>query len=298
MSQSPQSTTRAVEFLGELDGAIARAIHDEEIGDAAVAERGDDLLADGACAENERGVPGEFAEDALGEFYAGGGDGHGARAEFGFGADALADFERALEQTIEDGAGGALFVGEAIGFADLAEDFGFAEEHGVEPGGDAEKMADGVAIVVMIERAGENVGADGVKFAEERGEPGEAVVRRFGRNAVDFAAIAGGEDQRFFEDAAGAEFVSGAARLFGGERHPFAHLNGRCAMVQADEDDFHSLLARSSVSRLPLPTKNTGDCATRYRFTTVKLSTTITKLKMQRREARAPRQAVVRESCR
>ena len=43
-------------------------------------------------------------------------------------------------------------MGGFVGFAHLAEDFGFAEEHGVESGGNAEKMADGVAIVVMIER--------------------------------------------------------------------------------------------------------------------------------------------------
>ena len=66
----------------------------------------------------------------------------------------------------------------------------------------------------------------------------------FGRNAVDFAAIAGGEDQRFLEDAARAQLVGGAAGLVGGERHPFAHLNGRGAVVQADEDDFHCALVR------------------------------------------------------
>ena len=56
-------------------------------------------------------------------------------------------------------------------------------------------------------------------------------MRGFGRNAVDFAAIAGGEDERFFEDAAGAEFVGGAARLFGGERHTLAHFDGRGAVI-------------------------------------------------------------------
>ena len=65
-------------------------------------------------------------------------------------------------------------------------------------------------------------------------------MRAFGWNAVDFAAIAGGENERFFQDAAGAEFVGGAARLFGGERHTLAYLNGRGAVIQADEDDFHS----------------------------------------------------------
>jgi hypothetical protein len=34
----------------------------------------------------------------------------------------------------------------------LAEDFCFAEHHGIEAGGDAEKVANGVAVVMVIER--------------------------------------------------------------------------------------------------------------------------------------------------
>ena len=122
-----------------------------------------------------------------------------------------------MEEAIENWASGAVFVGHAIGFADLAEDFGFAEEKRVESGGDAEEMANGGAIVVMIEDAVESVGANGVEFAEERGEAGGGFVGRFGRDTVDFAAIAGGKDQRFFEEAAGAKFVGSAAGLVGSE---------------------------------------------------------------------------------
>ena len=124
-----------------------------------------------------------------------------------------------------------MFVGRFVGVANLADDFGFAEEHGVQPGGDAEKMADGVAIVVMIKRADEDFGADSVEFAEECGDGSKAVLRGLGRNAVDFAAIAGGEDERFFEDAAGAEFVGGTARLLGGERDAFTDFDGRGAVI-------------------------------------------------------------------
>jgi len=124
-----------------------------------------------------------------------------------------------------------VFVGEAIGFADLAEDFGFAEEEGVEPGGDAEKMADGGAIVVLVECAVKNVRANGMEFAEEGIEAGCTFVGSFGRNAVDFAAVAGGEDERFFEEAAGAEFVGGAASLFGCEGDSLAELERSGAMI-------------------------------------------------------------------
>jgi hypothetical protein len=117
-----------------------------------------------------------------------------------------------------------VLVGEPIGFAYLAEDFGFAEEERVEPGGDAEKMADGGAIVVMVKDAIENVRANGMEFAEEGRQAGSAFVGSFGWDAVNLAAVAGGEDERFFEQAAGAEFVRGAASLFGGEGDALAEL--------------------------------------------------------------------------
>jgi hypothetical protein len=194
------------------------------VGDTAVAERGDDLLADSAGAEDQRAAIRELAEDALGELDTSSGDRHGASAQFGLGADALAGFERALEKAVENGAGGAVFVGQPIGFAYLAEDFGFAEEERVEPGGDAEKMADGGAIVVMVKDAIENVRANGMEFAEEGGQAGSALVGSFGRNTVNLATVTGGEDERFFEEAAGAEFVGGAERLFGGEGDALAEL--------------------------------------------------------------------------
>jgi hypothetical protein len=85
-------------------------------------------------------------------------------------------------------------------------------------------MTDSGAIVVMIEHAVESVGLNGMEFAEERGETGGAFVAGFGRDPVDFTAIAGGEDQGFFEEATGAEFVGGAASLVGGEGDALAEL--------------------------------------------------------------------------
>jgi hypothetical protein len=221
----------AAELGGQGLRFVARTIHHMEMSYATVTEGGDDLLADGAGTENEGGAVSELAEDALGKFYSGGGYGHRARAQFSFGADALAGFEGALEEAIEDGAGGAVFVGDAVGFSDLAEDFGFAEEKRIEPGGNAEEMANSGAVVMVIEDAVEGVGANGMEFAEEGREAGGALVRGFRRDAVDFAAIAGGEDQGFFEEAAGTELVGGAASLLGGEGDALAELEGGGAMI-------------------------------------------------------------------
>src|SRR5579862_4685472 len=229
----------AGKFACEEFGAFARSIHNVEMGDATIAELGDDLFADGARAQDEGGVLSELAENAFGEFDAGGRDGHGTSAEFRFGANALADFESALEHAVEHRAGGAGLVGEAIGFADLAKNFGFAEDHGIEPGSHAEKVTDGVAIVMMVERAVEQIELDGVEIAEIAGESGGGLMGGFGRNAVNFAAVAGGEDQRFVEDAAGAELFGGLASLLGGEGHTLADLNWGRAVIQTDEHNFH-----------------------------------------------------------
>jgi hypothetical protein len=122
-------------------------------------------------------------------------------------------------------------VRHAIGFANLAEDFGFAEEKRVESGGNAEEVANGGAVVVMVKGAVEGVGANGVELAKERREAGSGFVGGFGRDAVDFAAIAGGKDQGLFEEASGAEFVGGAASLLGGEGDALAELEGSSAVI-------------------------------------------------------------------
>jgi hypothetical protein len=145
-----------------------------------------------------------------------------------------------LKQAVEHGPGGALFVCEFVGVAYLAKNFRFAEHHGIEASGDAEKVAHGLAIVVVVERNAQKIVLHRMKFAEERGKPRRGFVHRLWRNAIDFAAIAGGKHQRLFEQSAGAQFVGSAAGLLVGERHPFAHLKRRGTVVQSDKDNFHA----------------------------------------------------------
>jgi hypothetical protein len=53
-------------------------------------------------------------------------------------------------------------------------------------------MADSGAIIVMVEDAVENIGANGMEFAEEGRQARSAFMGSFGRNAINFAAVAGG----------------------------------------------------------------------------------------------------------
>src|SRR5208337_1701795 len=137
---------------GELLGFFAGAIGEVEPADVAIVKLGDYLFADCAGAENERGAIVELAKNALGEPHARGSDAHGTRAELGFRANALANFERGLKQAVQDGASNVRGVGTEIGFADLAENFRFAKQHRFQAGRNAEEMADGVVIVVVRER--------------------------------------------------------------------------------------------------------------------------------------------------
>ncbi len=85
---------------------------------------------------------GEAAEYFLGEIDGDRADGDRAAGDIGPGADFLGDVEGALEELVEMAGGGAGLGGEAVGFFDLAEDFGLAEDHGLEAGNDAEEMPD------------------------------------------------------------------------------------------------------------------------------------------------------------
>jgi hypothetical protein len=113
----------------------------------------------------------------------------------------------------------------------LAKDFGFAEEKRVESGRDAEEMTDGGAIVMLVEGDVKNVWANGMEFTEEGRQAGSGFVGGFRGNAVELAAIAGGEDEGFFEEAAGAEFRGGAPSLVGGERDALAELEWSGAVI-------------------------------------------------------------------
>ena len=73
-------------------------------------------------------------------------------------------------------------------------------------------------------------------------------VASFRRHAVQFAAIAGGEDQRLRENAARTQLLGGLARLFGRERDALAQLDRGGAVIQSDENNFHLL---QSLARLP-----------------------------------------------
>jgi len=118
----PPFDYRSPKFLGELSGAIARAVHDQQIVTPR-SRRVPTTCSLTAPAPEPARCAGHLSEDALGKLYARSGDRHRSGTEFGFGADAFTHLERALEQSIQHRARSTLFVRRSIGFANLAEDF-------------------------------------------------------------------------------------------------------------------------------------------------------------------------------
>ena len=115
-------------------------------------------------------MPCKRAEDLAGEVDGDGGDGDGRAADLGLGADALGDGEGALQERLERGGDGADLAGDGVGLLDLAEDLRLADDHGVERGGDAEEMADGLALAELVEVRLDGLGGDGEVLVQEAEE--------------------------------------------------------------------------------------------------------------------------------
>ncbi len=184
-------------------------------------------------------VPGERA---LGEVEGGGDDGGRGGVDVGLGVDALPDAQGLLEELVEVAADLVGLARGVVGVAELAEDLRFAGDHGVESGGDAEGVGDGVGAVAHVPAGGEvEVGLDlgeapdAVELVDDGGEP---AVEAAG-DGVDLDPVAGGEDDGLADLAAAQE----RAREFGGglgpDREPFQGLD-RCAAVRdADNQEVH-----------------------------------------------------------
>ncbi len=205
------------------------------------------LFSRGSRAQNQRLVRLQTAENALGQLDSGEGDRHGPGADLGLGAHALAHFEGALEHAVEHRTGAAMVEGDAIGLAHLSQNFGLAQHHGVQASGDAEEVAHGFAIVPAVEAVAEGCGLDLVECGQEKLDgPGAVLCRlrgRFRGNAVEFAAIARGEHQRLGKNAARTQLFRGQASVLARERNALAQLDRGGAVIQAYENNLHSLVS-------------------------------------------------------
>lgn len=229
------------DFFGEGGGFIEGAIGDDDAGGSAGFEGGGDAAGHVAGAEDHDAAFFEVAEDFAGELYGGGAYGGGSVGDVGGGADELTDAEDVLKEAIEERPGGSGGVGVLVGFFYLAEDFGLAEDHGVEPGGDAGEVTAGVLAVAVVEGVGGGGVVEGEAFVEEFARGFEGGCFRFsGGGTVDFDAVASGEDDGFGEPTF-AEIKERFRKLGLTERDPFAEGDGGGLVIEAEADEGHGI---------------------------------------------------------
>jgi hypothetical protein len=114
----------------------------------------------------------------------------------GFSANLLRDIERVLKCFVETRTGMFVLKSKLVRLLKLAQDFSFAEDHGVKAAGDFEKMFEAVRFVKREDFTVERLGVI-TMFLEEMLQ----FLRRAIRNSVKLDAVASGEDHRFFDQA-------------------------------------------------------------------------------------------------
>jgi hypothetical protein len=115
-----------------------------------------------------------------------------------------------------------------------------ADDHAVERAGDAEEVADGFAVMVLVEMGLNVAGGDGEVFVEEAEEIGFGLrlrVRGFAGVVLqckELDAVAGGEDEAFADARLVEECASGVGEARGGDGEALANLDGCGVVVDAE----------------------------------------------------------------
>ena len=184
----------AVVAIGEGAAAFEGTVEDQDVSDTAGDEVLEGEFAGLAGADDHDGFGGQVAEDFFGEFDGDGADGDPSAADVGLAVDALGDGECLLEERVEQRPGGGGFGGGEVGLLDLSEDFGFADDHGVEAGGDGEEVFDGLEVLFDVAVVG-RVGVEGfLRVAGQDGPESRAMGGDQFAGGVEFGSVAGGKE--------------------------------------------------------------------------------------------------------
>jgi hypothetical protein len=178
-----------VELRGDLFGALAGAVGDDDL----ARPGGDEMLrgegAHLAGAENEDGSTGEGAEDLTRELYGRRAYREGAAADFGFFAHPFAAGDGSPKQFIKDAGDGAVFARGFEGGLDLTQNLAFAEDERIDAAGNAKQVAGAGAARAVIQVRMQAARGNVVKFREELLDARRGFGRRQG---VYLSAVARG----------------------------------------------------------------------------------------------------------
>ena len=125
------------------------------------------------------------------------------------------------------------------GLADLAEDLALADDHRVEPGGDAEQVRHRRVVVVRVQLLAEHLGIDAGLLGEEVADVVDAVVEP-GGPGVDLGAVARREQHDLGQVLPTLEVVERLGQPVAGHGHPLEQIDRSRAVIQSDDDERHA----------------------------------------------------------
>jgi len=196
IEQVVEADRLAVEFVRQPLRPLEGPVGNHQPAHAVVEEVLGRQFAHLAGADQHDGLVGEIVEDLAGQLHGGKGDGNRRGGDLRFGADPLGNGKGLVEKTVEDDARGPVFGGVTVGCLDLAENLRFTYHHGVEAGGNAEDVADGVFAMECIKVRLQALQRYLVVVGQEALYPGYAAGDVPGGD-IDFDPVAGGDDDRF-----------------------------------------------------------------------------------------------------
>src|SRR5580692_9415220 len=131
-----------------------------------------------------------------------------------------------------NGAGGARH---GKGFLDLAKDLRLADDHGIQAGGDAEEMAHGRALAMLIDMRVECGGVDAKAAGEKAGELHLGPID----HGDELDAVAGRDDHALGYARHGGQRARGFGQLVTADSDALAQRDGCGPMIDADEYERH-----------------------------------------------------------
>src|SRR5882672_4827777 len=197
-----------------------------------------------ARADQQHFLFGEARKYPAREPHRGGGHRDDVGADSGVAAYLLRYRKRALKEFVEERSERAGRLGDASRLLHLAQDLRFADHHGVEAGGDAERVAYGFAVGEGVEIGLQLLWLDAVVA----GEPLERGLR-FAQRAVELGAIAGRKDCNFLDRFAQSQFRKRRSKALGLKHHSLADRERSGLVVQSEGEKLHG---ESGLRNLPL----------------------------------------------
>ena len=227
----------ACDLAGEERGALRGAVGDEDGGCSLLDEVARGEVGHLARADEQDGLAAQAAEDLAGEIDGDRCDGDGGAADLGLGADSLGHREGALQERFERRGDGAGLARDGVGLLDLTEDLRLADDHGVERAGDAEEMADGLALAKLVEVRFEGGGGNGEVLVQEAEKVGGIAVAGVVLDGEELDAVAGGEDEGLADAGLMGECARGIGEAGQWDGEALADLDGGGGVVDADQDE-------------------------------------------------------------